>query len=139
MALTEKIANLTFSVNVVIGKTCWKSVVQSKDSECEFCGCVEWGREKKLQRVENKVWKHQCIEHGVSTLFGEIGASTVYRRDRMIKLGFGQYMLRTSNGLLSAIIGRMKGESSPGGGGDKAAEGIHRRDGPWFRYAEEYD
>ena len=36
----------------------------------------------------------------VVALCGEIGASTVEGRDMKIKLGFVQYMLKTSNGLL---------------------------------------
>ena len=40
-------------------------------------------------------------------LYGEIGSSTVERRDRKIKLEFGQHMFRISNGLLRAIFGRM--------------------------------
>ena len=68
----------------------------------------------------------------VAALYGEIGASTVEGRDRKIKLGFGQYMLRTSNGLLRAIFGRIRGV-------DEAAEGIYRGDDAWLRYAKEYD
>ena len=46
----------------------------------------------------------------VVALYGQIGASTVEGRDRKIKLGLVQYMLRTSNGLLSAAFGRIRGE-----------------------------
>ena len=62
----------------------------------------------------------------VATLYGEIGASTVEGRDSKIKLGFVQYMSRTSNGLLSAIFGRMRGEIKPGV--DEAGEGIYGGD-----------
>ena len=34
-----------------------------------------------------------------------------------LKLGFGQYMFRTSNGLLWAIFGRMRGVGGRPGGG----------------------
>ena len=45
----------------------------------------------------------------MAALYGEIGASTVEKRDRKIKSGFGQYMFRTSNGLLREIFERIRG------------------------------
>ena len=71
-----------------------------------------------LERVENRVWKQILGAPAFSpvvALYGENGASTVEERDRKIKLGFVQYMLRTSHGLLSAIFGSMRGEIGPGG------------------------
>ena len=51
----------------------------------------------------------------VVALCGKIGAFTVEGRDGKIKLGFGRYMLRTSNRLLSVIFERMSGEIMPEG------------------------
>ena len=49
----------------------------------------------------------------MAALHGEVGVSTVERRDRKIKLGFGRYMFKTRNRLLRAIFRRMCGESIP--------------------------
>ena len=63
-----------------------------------------------MQIVENRV-RRQILRAPMYTtealLYGEIGSSTVERRDRKIKLEFGQHMFRISNGLLRAIFGRM--------------------------------
>ena len=47
------------------------------------------------------------------TLFREIRASTVEGKNRNIKLGFEQYIIKTNNWLLKTIFGRMSRESKP--------------------------
>ena len=79
---------------------------------------IVWSRKKskKLQIVENKVWRQilgEPVFTLVAALYRKIRVSTVERRDRKIKLRFGLYMSRTSNGIWKAIFGRMSRESKP--------------------------
>ena len=59
---------------------------------------------KKLQLVENRVWRHilgsQVYTPASGSVTWEIGASIVEGRDRKMKLGFRPCMFRTSNGLI---------------------------------------
>ena len=53
-----------------------------------------------MQQVDNRVWRQILGALGytlVAALLGEIGASTVKRRDMKIKLTFVQYMFETRN------------------------------------------
>ena len=71
-----------------------------------------------MQRVENRVWRQILGAPGytpVVALQGEIGASTVRRRDMKIKITFAQYMFRTRNGLLEGIFRKMMDEVRPMG------------------------
>ena len=81
---------MTFSVvyrscnRAMIGKTYWKSVVKPRILNAS--PVIVWSGEekKKLQRVENRVWRQipgAPAYTPVVTLNGEIGASTVEGMD----------------------------------------------------------
>ena len=94
---------------MIIGKTYWKSAakVLSATAVMVWTG----GEVERMQLVENKVWRQILGALGytpIAALQGEIGASTVKRRDMKIKITFVQFMFRTRNGLLEGIFRKDK-------------------------------
>ena len=98
---------------LLIGKTYWKSLVQPR--VLSGAAVVVWTKEerKQLQRVENRVWRQILgarIYTPVAAVRREIGASSVDRRDMMMKLKFANYMANTANGLMAAIFRKLTNE-----------------------------
>lgn len=74
-----------------------KSVVQARILSAS--SVVVWNGEKKLQIVENRVWRQI------------VGVNTVNGRDRKINFKFEQHIFRTSSELFKTIDKRMNRKS----------------------------
>ena len=115
--MSRKMSNIAFSVvarscnKILIGKTYWKSVVLP--SVLTAGAVVDWNKTEldKLQRIENKVWRHVLGAPNyvaVEALRGEIGSATMEERDIKIKLCYAKHVLKGNNDLLREILHEMK-------------------------------
>ena len=109
----KKMSNMTYSIimrscnKVLIGKTYWEGVVVP--GLLFGSAVVDWnkGEISKLQRSEDDVWRKILGAPGYAPLVsmrGDIGVSTVMAKDMKSKLGYIQYIYKSENVLLSAIL-----------------------------------
>ena len=122
--MSRKMSNIAFSVvarscnKILIGKTYWKSVVLP--SVLTGGAVVEWNKTEleKLQRIENKVWRHVLGAPNyvaVEALRGEVGSATMEERDIKVKLCYAKHVLKGNNDLLREILHEMmeNGKGNP--------------------------
>ena len=110
---------------VVVGKAIWKAMAIPAALYGRAVILTSEERIKKLQRIENIVWRYLLGKGGYSTiegLRGEIGASSVKSRIMESMLAF---IINTNKSKFENLKGMMK-------------DAITRKKGKWFRTVNKY-